>query len=147
MTPESLRFVQFIKVLLPSKLSSLLTFVLSCPIINPCSCPHYFLYHYIHMLPFFKYNIQFCLGPASYSVTCHTIVDKVAKKKCPYSTVTAPFEKLAPRKIAFFSDDVYNMPGPDQYSLDKENAVLPGDSSVFKSTVNRFPPKKIVVSA
>lgn len=65
------------------------------------------------------------------------------KKRSPYAIVSAPFATLAPRKISFLSDDACNMPGPDEYSLDKERETTAVGSAAFKSNTDRFAYRKV----
>lgn len=77
-------------------------------------------------------------------MTTHTIVHKTLKKLKPYSTVHAPFDKLAQRKIDFVEPDAHFKPGPAEYTIELETEPMAVDAPVFKSTTIRFPEKEKV---
>lgn len=83
-------------------------------------------------------------GAADYHVTTHTILHRTMKKINRYSTVSVPFEKLAPRDIYFGDPDAQNKPGPGEYTVENEIEPMAVDASVFKSTKIRFPDREKV---
>lgn len=85
-----------------------------------------------------------CVGAADYQVTTHTILHRTVRKIKRYSTVYAPFDKLAARNLNLVEPDAYYKPGPGEYTVELETEPMKIDASVFKSTKIRFPEREKV---